>query len=169
MKDQYSVRPVLLKDINGIQRVAELSWRDTYQSIFPETFIDDFLKRAYSKESLDAVIQRDLTKYERRFILVESQEEIVGYAHFSDVSIGEIEILRIYVMPDFQGKGLGKSMILNQLNSDPTIRRIFAWVEEENLKGIGFYEANGFDSGEDKTEEINGQKLRLKKYIKAIL
>jgi ribosomal protein S18 acetylase RimI-like enzyme len=169
MENRYSVRPVMLKDIDGIQRVAELSWRDTYRSIFPETFIDDFLKQAYSKENLELVIDRDIPKDKRRFILTEYQEQIVGFAQFSEINGGEIELLRIYIIPKFQGKGIGKSMLDELIQYDQALHIVFAWVEKVNHKGIGFYESNGFASGDEKVEEINGQKLRLKKYIKTIL
>lgn len=164
-----TIRPVMLNDIEGIQRVAELSWKDTYRSIFPMDFINDYLNQAYSKESLESVIQKDQKKNIRRFILAESGEEVVGYAQFSDNNDGEVELFRIYVNPSYQGKGIGKSLIANHIEMDHLIRTIFAWVEEENQRGIGFYKANGFSAKEDKVEEINGQKLRLHRYIKTVL
>jgi N-acetylglutamate synthase-like GNAT family acetyltransferase len=168
MPVNFSIRPVKMNDVQGIQRVAQLTWNHTYGTIYTDDFINSFLEQAYSNNSIEATISRDEKREIRKFMVAESESGIIGYAQLTVTKDGEAELLRMYVLPAFQGSGIGKAFLRNLIETDNTLTRVFAWVEKENKTGTFFYQSNGFLFEEDKEEATDGQVIRLNKYVKQV-
>lgn len=167
MSAAYTVRPVRSEDIIGIQRVAMETWNNTYGTIYAKEFISSFLEQAYSYKNLEAAVIRDENSV-RKFMVVQILEEIVAYGQLTATINEQAELTRIYVLPELQGRGIGKALLKELVNSDITITKVFAWVEKENQIGVQFYKANGFNLAEEKEETVVGQVLKLIKYVKQV-
>lgn len=139
------IRPIELSDIEAIQKVARRSWIDTYQDIYSNEYIESFLSRAYSSESLERSVLLDQKNEGRRFLVavLPSTLEIVGFIHVLKESEGCYELLRVYILPEHQGKGIGTELIKEVRNLND-ISKFKAWVEELNHMTRKFYEAKGF-------------------------
>lgn len=166
MGKKFEIRSATIADISGIQQVARLTWRDTYRAILPDVLIDDFLAHAYSDDILAHTINRNASS--SKFWVADKHGTIVGFAQFVRHGESELEVTRIYVLPSYQGLGIGKSIIEKQCRTDGQFSRMFAWVEKDNQKGICFYEAKGFAVAGSKTEMFNGTPIELLKYTKDI-
>lgn len=96
----------------------------------------------YSPESLEA--QMLIKKHQ--FILVELDEEPVGFASFSHTESTDIyKLHKLYVLPEIQGKGLGKALldfIIQQLKTSEA-RLLLLNVNRQN-RARSFYEKLGF-------------------------
>ena len=88
-------------------------------------------------------------------------------SRFSQFS-GWAEIISIYLLPDYMGRGFGKAL------SDSVIvelkkmgyRNIFVWVLEENLRARKFYEKEGFVMTDVYLDDnIGGKDVREIRYI----
>lgn len=163
-----NVRPASLNDIDGISSVAELTWHNTYGPIYSSEFIRQFLEEAYSPSRLEADILRDEASPIRKFMVAEADEQIVGYAQLTDTDHGECELSRIYVLPEFQGKGVGRSLLNEMIRRDQSIESVFAWVEKDNPIGVRFYQSNHFTFAEEMEETLNGHTTILHKYIRPV-
>jgi hypothetical protein len=83
MPVNFSIRPVKMNDVQGIQRVAQLTWNHTYGTIYTDDFINSFLEQAYSNNSIEATISRDEKREIRKFMVAESESGIIGYAQLT--------------------------------------------------------------------------------------
>lgn len=77
------------------------------------------------------------------------------------------EIVAIYFLPGYIGKGYGKELlrvVIRQLKK-LGFQDIFLWVLEDNLRARKFYEKEGFSfSGNYQEDMIGGKKLREMQY-----
>lgn len=78
------------------------------------------------------------------------------------------EIVSIYLLPEYIGKGWGKALLQRALEE---LRKegygdIFLWVLEENRNARGFYERMGFRKREIYlNDNIGGRDLREIQYV----
>jgi GNAT superfamily N-acetyltransferase len=133
-------------DIPGIQLAAAESWRAAYSGVFTSDFIEAFVGRAYSTESLRRVLHSTRSV----FVVARYEGDVVGFAHggFSVPAEGERrgQLYRIYLRPAWWGSGVGELLL----------RPVEAWLREEGYGGYGcfvhranvvgrrFYEKQGF-------------------------
>lgn len=72
------------------------------------------------------------------------------------------EIISIYLLPEYFGKGFGKPLLDNSISALYTsgLKNIYLWVLEENIRGRKFYEKNGFLLTSDRAPiNIDGKEL----------
>lgn len=83
-------------------------------------------------------------------LIAKDKERIVGFIFFChnwwDRIFGEIgEIHELAVDPEYQGKGIGKMLMNEAMNSMRKYHNIFGlWVGEKNRRAIEFYKKLGF-------------------------
>ena len=78
------VRDATERDIPAIQQVARASWSATYGEIYAAEFIDDFLGRAYSTESLKRSIDAADAAATGHFLVAERDGELVAMSSAQD-------------------------------------------------------------------------------------
>jgi ribosomal protein S18 acetylase RimI-like enzyme len=113
--------------------------------------------------NLKGSIARDKEQQERKFLVAlnETDNEVVGYAHAMEKNREDYELLRIYVLPQYQGKGIGKQLLQELKNQIKNLKKIKAWVEKENQIGRSFYENKGFQMVEEKLEVLGDLSTQL--------
>jgi ribosomal protein S18 acetylase RimI-like enzyme len=158
------IRPVTSRDIQQINQVATETWISTYQDIYSMEFINKFLNNAYSIERLRQSIERDSQNMKRQFLVAENEGQVVGYAQINQMENEEYELLRIYIKPDFQQKGIGTLFINEIIRVHHPLNKLIAWVQKENKAGRTFYEKKGFIINTEVTEIIEGQPKTQLKY-----
>lgn len=88
-------------------------------------------------------------------------------SRFSQFS-GWEEIISIYLLPDYMGRGFGKvffDSVIVELKK-MGYRNIFVWVLEENLRARKFYEKEGFVMTDVYLDDNIGEKdVREIRYI----
>ncbi len=63
-----------------------------------------------------------------------------------------MSILRLYVLPDYQGQGIGSELLNGALAAFPKARRIQLQVADGNPSGLSFWTKRGFQAcGHDET------------------
>lgn len=149
-------------DLFAVSRVYEESWRAAYRGLLPQAYLDGipvgkwvpYLERA-GRESL----------------LLLDGERIVGAASCSASRMPEFsgwgEIISLYLLPEYWGKGCGKrlfSAVVEQLEA-MGYRNQFLWVLEGNPRARAFYERMGFQpDGAYMDAEIGGVSVRELRY-----
>lgn len=78
------------------------------------------------------------------YFIAKVQGEIIGFAQLSWNSVFERELVRLYVLPNFQRKGIGRSLLKKCCSCLEKNSRLVVKVEKHNLRAIAFYEAFGF-------------------------
>ncbi|GGA61814.1 GNAT family N-acetyltransferase [Ornithinibacillus halotolerans] len=152
---KFTIRKMTNDDVKKVQAVAKQSWNATYEGIIPNNIQENFLKAAYS----DEMMQRRL---EGSFLfVVEVDQNVVGFANFSPVKEGgEIELGAIYLLPEYQGKGIGSALLETGINKISGIKDIYINVEKDNQIGKTFYEAKGFEVVKEFDDNFDGHILK---------
>ena len=132
------------EEIEGKPRVHWQTWREAYDEILPAEFqeqmtLDKF--RFYSQ------------KYpENTFIALDDAKVVgfVSYGDFRDPATIAGEIIALYVLKDYYGKGVGQQLMQAAFAALYSYPEILLWVLEDNKRAIAFYEKMGFvfDGGE---------------------
>jgi ribosomal protein S18 acetylase RimI-like enzyme len=161
-----NIRPIADADLVEVQRVAQVTWFHTYKEIYPEKAILTFLSQAYSLDRLRDSLRTDSNKPHRLFYVVADEDCIVGYGELVERGYAEYELTRIYLLPAFQGKGIGKRLLNQLINDVSPLRRLIAWVEKENGGGRSFYESMQFYVEEEREDHFFGTVTHLLKYAR---
>ena len=96
------------EDISIIGFLAQEIWPLTYKEILSEDQLQYMMDRIYSPESL----MNQMLGQKHIFLIIEEDEEPIGFASYSLIDEqGIYKLHKIYVLPNQQGKGLGKLII----------------------------------------------------------
>jgi len=125
MGDRYSIRRATAGDLSEILTVINTTNRLFYRGIVPpERFKDPFMSDDELKQELE---QKD-------FYICELEDRIVGVAAFetSTTRSGTVGIVtRMYVLPEFQRKGIGTALIseIESVAREQGVREILIWTD----------------------------------------
>lgn len=146
-----------------ISKIYEESWKFAYKGIIPQNYLDSIPEGCWAT-GLENPNQNTLVCIE--------DGKIVGTSSFCKSRFEQYngwgEIISIYLLPEYMGKGFGKALLelviaeLKKLGHHD----IFLWVLEENWNARGFYEKAGFSVTNDFLDNnIGGKDLREIRYI----
>jgi GNAT superfamily N-acetyltransferase len=106
MDNTLSIRPADLDDINSIGFMAQQIWPATYGEILSPEQLEYMLNLFYSPASL----RKQMLEDHQRFLIVEQDEETIGFASWSATpEQGVYKLQKLYILQ--QGKGLGRAVL----------------------------------------------------------
>ena len=141
--------PATADDINVLQTISRLTFSAAFAHQNTEENMQIYLEKNLSKEQL----LKELATQGTEFFLAYDDEQVIGYlklnqgAAQTDLQEAKsIEVERIYVLPDYYSKGLGKQLLDFALAIARKRKAEFIWlgVWEHNQRAIRFYQKNGF-------------------------
>lgn len=149
-------------DLFAVSRVYEEGWRAAYRGLLPQDYLDSIPAGKW----VPYLEQEGTTS----LILLDG-EKIVGAAGCCASRVPDMEgwgeIVSIYLLPEYWGKGCGKllfSAAVEHLKS-MGYQDLFLWVLDGNRRARAFYERMGFrPSGTDVEHEIGGVPVREIQY-----
>jgi len=144
------IRTAQDRDVAAIRSVAHATWDETYRETVPEEVRTEFVRWAYSDETLLRRIENDV------FLVAAWDDEVSSFADFRPLSQTEVELAAIYVLPGMQGQGIGGRLLAAGIARFAAGTRFVLRVERDNAAAIGFYETHGFRTTGEFTEEIFG-------------
>lgn len=153
------IKEATLTDIPVIQSLAEKTWRPTYSSILTEDQTLYMLQWMYSDESLYKQFMTNT------FLLLEAEGIPVGFVAFERKDDAILKIHKIYLLPEMQGKGLGK-VLLNEVVQRAT-KWHYEWLElnvNRTNTAVEFYQNYGFSIIEEVDIEI-GHNFWMNDYV----
>ncbi|NDP28316.1 MAG: GNAT family N-acetyltransferase [Flavobacterium sp.] len=131
------------KGIPIIQEIAHTTWPNAYGSILSNAQLDYMLDLMYSEESL---LQQLNTK--RLFFLAYEDDVCLGFTSCENNYLNNkvTRIHKIYILPEAQGKGVGKLLIdkVITLAKENQSEVISLNVNKFN-KAVSFYKKVGFE------------------------
>ena len=79
----------------------------------------------------------------------------ISYGNFRDETVQAGEIIALYVLKDYYGKGIAQKLMKEALTTLEQFSEIFLWVLKENKRAIAFYQKMGFTfDGQEKILEL---------------
>lgn len=150
-------------DRGMVSKVYEESWKSAYRGIIPQEYLDSIPEGRWAP---------GLDHPGRNTLVCLDNGKIVGTSSFCKSRFEQFqgwgEIISIYLLPDYIGKGYGKILMeaaLSELKRQG-YENVFLWVLEENNRARNFYEQYGFlPAGEFLEHTIGGKGLREVRYV----
>lgn len=162
MNDELLIRSADIDDIPTIGYLAQQIWPGTYLEIIGPEQLKYMMDLLYSPDSL----QQQMTKGKHHFLVVELDEEPVGFASYSPLKEeGVYKLHKLYVHPKTQGKGIGKTLIDFIIDQLPPGKATTLRLNVNRYnKAKNFYEKIGFTVV--KEEDINiGNDYYMNDYV----
>lgn len=151
-----------LDDLDTIQAMAKIVWPHTYGKILHAEQLDYMFDMMYSRE---AFIEQVSLK-NNHFLLAKDESGYVGFASYEcNYTAGVTKIHKIYIMPDAQGRGVGKAFMtaISNIAKQNRNNAITLNVNRYN-EAVRFYEALGFTRKGEEDVHI-GQGYLMEDYI----
>ena len=138
-----------IADFAIVQEIAKATFYETFSSSNSRQTMQDYLLASFNDEKVKA----ELSTIDSLFFIAFDEEAAIGYLK---VNIGDsqtelqesdsLEIERIYVKAEYQGKSIGQLLYNKAIEIAQQQNKSSVWlgVWEENPKAIRFYEKNGF-------------------------
>jgi ribosomal protein S18 acetylase RimI-like enzyme len=146
---QIATRKVTISDISALQEIGRKTFYETFAANNTAANMEQYLEERFSYNKLAAELNNEHSLF--YFALLDSR--VIGYLK---VNLGTsqtelqddsgLEIERIYVLQEFQGKKVGQVLYEKAIELAVLYKVDYIWlgVWEENKKAIGFYTKNGF-------------------------
>lgn len=144
------------EEIEGKSLVHWQTWREAYDDLLPADFQETMTLdrcRFFSQ------------KYPENTLIAMDEKKVVGfisYGNFRDEAIQAGEIIALYVLKDYYGKGVSKQLMHAAFVALDQFSEIYLWVLKDNKRAIAFYQKMGFTF--DGQEQI----LKLGKPVKEL-
>jgi GNAT superfamily N-acetyltransferase len=142
-KLQMQILQATKNQLQIIQELAYKIWPDTYGKILSEEQLDYMLGSFYAIPALEEQMNNGHV-----FLLIKEEETFLGFASYelNCKDTGKTKLHKIYVLPQTQGKGIGK-LLLNEVESRAKAgndSHLFLNVNKYN-NAQEFYKAKGFE------------------------
>lgn len=144
------------EEIEGKSLVHWQTWREAYDDLLPADF-----QETMTLEKCRFFSQ----KYPENTLIAMDGKKVVGfisYGNYRDETIQAGEIIALYVLKDYYGKGVSKQLMHAAFVALDQFSEIYLWVLKENKRAIAFYQKMGFTF--DGQEQI----LKLGKPVKEL-
>jgi L-amino acid N-acyltransferase YncA len=161
------IRKATLEDVKTISNIYALSWKSAYKGIVPQKYLDE-LKCNFWISSFQNWINNNILTAQ---LIYENDTPIgcVAYGNARDAKFAQwVEIVSIYLLPDYFRKGYGQKLLKTALIDMKTngYKNCYLWVLKENSNARHFYESNGFICNNDEcTCEIMQKQVVDVRYI----
>jgi len=145
------------EDVKDIQQVFYKTWLATYPNSDIGITVEDIEERFKNRFSEKAIQKRldDISNKnsDKLFLVAKDNNEVVGVCRvIKEDKLNKLEA--IYVLPEFQGQGIGKMFWIEALKFWNNDKIIIVQVASYNSNAIRFYERLGFvDTGKRFTDE----------------
>lgn len=147
------------KEIEGKSLVHWQMWREAYDDLLPAEF-----QETMTLERCRLFSQ----KYPENTLIAIGDLKVVGfisYGNFRDETMQAGEIITLYVLKDYYGKGIAQKLMKAALTALNHFSEIFLWVLKDNKRAIAFYQKMGFTfDGQEKILEL-GKPIKEKRMV----
>lgn len=147
------------EEIEGKSLVHWQTWREAY---------DDFLPAEFQETMTLERCRLFSQKYPENTLIAMDGLKVVGfisYGNFRDETIQAGEIIALYVLKDYYGKGIAQKLVKAALTTLDHFSAIFLWVLKDNKRAIAFYQKIGFTfDGQEKILEL-GKSMKEKRMV----
>ena len=144
------------EEIEGKSLVHWQTWREAYDDLLPADF-----QETMTLEKCRFFSQ----KYPENTLIAMDGKKVVGfisYGNYRDENIQAGEIIALYVLKDYYGKGVSKQLMHAAFVALDQFSEIYLWVLKDNKRAIASYQKMGFTF--DDQEQI----LKLGKPVKEL-
>lgn len=140
----FTIRKATLNDIQLIHQMAQVAFPATYHEILSKEQLDFMMDWMYSPENL----RKQMEEEGHIYYIAYQGEEGAGYVSIQPEGEHLFHLQKIYVLPHFQGRRLGKALFeqavkaIKELHPEPCEMHLNV---NRNNKALQFYEHLGME------------------------
>ncbi|WP_026956514.1 GNAT family N-acetyltransferase [Algoriphagus vanfongensis] len=134
--------PAQKEDLILVREIAHKTWPDTFGEVLSPEQISYMLNWMYSLETLEKQMDEG-----HHFFLAKSEEIPLGFTGIqANYEPHKIKIHKIYILPEAQGKGIGKLLFaqIKKTALENQQSHLLLNVNQYNQPAINFYQRYGF-------------------------
>ncbi len=144
------VREAVKDDVSALRQVAISTYQDTFAAFNTPENMKAYFEEAYNLDTLT----NELQEVNSKLFLACEGDNIIGFARLREsdevrdiLGNNTVELQRIYVLTEAQGKSVGKLLMEKALQyaEDKAYTWIWLGVWERNLKAQRIYKKWGFE------------------------
>lgn len=160
-KPLFTIRSAKAEDARGVSKVHVQSWRETYTNIVSHSHLSS-LSQSEKHKMWQEILSESSPHHFSYVAMVD--EKIIGFVTGGPAREMayeyESELYALYLLKDFHGFGIGKSLFQKLSTSLINIgmKSMYLWVLREN-KSSSFYTAMGGKKAGEKNDKIIGENL----------
>jgi len=134
------VKKVGVEAIPLIKNLANIIWPATYSELITPQQVDYMMELSYSSSSLQKQMSTG-----HQFIMAFDEDKPVAFASYSakENTPAVYKLHKIYILPNQQGKGIGKQLISHIKHDIDPVTSLQLNVNRNN-KALQFYQKIGF-------------------------
>lgn len=132
--------------VKGIAQVCSKAYRLTYALTHSESYIERVIQEFYNEERIFEEVMNTGREWCGYFVALENNK-VIGAGGGGMISENSGEIFVLYIEPERRNEGIGSALleaITKQQKESFGAEVQWVSVQEDNEKGIPFYEARSF-------------------------
>ena len=146
----FVIEKVNESEVEELQSISRQTFYETYCTMNTKENMDKYLNENLSISTLE----KELKNPNSLFFIIRDLDKNIGYLKLNmgpaqtDIKdANALEIERIYVIKEYQGKKAGQQLYEKtiQVAKEKMLKYIWLGVWQENSKAIQFYVKNGFE------------------------
>jgi ribosomal protein S18 acetylase RimI-like enzyme len=146
---KLSFKLCTLEDLDVLTELSRTTFITAFEKDNNPKDFKNYIEKAFNKDTIKA----QLLNPNSTFYFAYYNNEIVGYfklnendAQNEQFNQSSMELERIYVLSAFQGKQIGKQMLIKIIDITQAKRVAFIWlgVWQKNTEAVRFYDRFGF-------------------------
>ncbi len=147
--NSFEIIKITADEIDRLQQIGRQTFYETFSAVNTEENMNEYLREGFSIGKMRAELADENSEF--YFVLLDGT--VAGYLKLnsgqSQTELKDdnaLEIERIYVLKEFQGKKVGQLLYDKALEVARRKGCAYVWlgVWEENARAISFYKKNGF-------------------------
>jgi len=160
MTSDVLIRPATAADLERVREILVETWHDTYDALIGHQRVTEITAQWHAPELLAKQLQTPGAS----FLVAAHESRLVGHAFANSHQPPIVMLLRLYVLPRWQRRGVGSRLLDAAIRAYPGSTALRLSVEADNIKGVSFYRRHGFQLRGEQAEE--GLKvLRMEKML----
>lgn len=165
MDNDIIIREVTECDYAPITNISIIGWRHAYQNMLDQELLDNLCFEEILEQKKKWVSE------EGHYSVVAVREDrVIGFSQFGlsrRLQYGQGEIKSIYLLPEYQGLGVGKLLLQNAVNKlkEYNLSPFLVSTLERNIAAQKFYEKLGFEYVENIITRVGGKDYIEKVYV----
>ncbi len=138
----FTIRKATTDDCQLIHNLADVVFRATYKDILSPGQMEYMMEWMYSIDNL----RKQMEEEGQVYFIASLDDEVCGYLSVQQQEADVFHLQKIYVMPHFQGKGVGAYLFdqavsyIREVHPSPCLMELNV---NRNNKAIRFYEHKG--------------------------
>lgn len=157
LNSMFTIERAKVEEVDPIKQVLSETWVDTYADHLSRSTIEQVTTHWHDP----GLLRSQIEKPGDYFAVAKDDQTIVGLITVVVLNRDELYLPRLYVRPEYQGKGVGTRLLNAAIASYPDATVIRLEVEQQNAKGHSYWRNQKFVDIGTNIEQIGTDRMAV--------